>query len=144
MCGACVRACVCACVCVYSSLKYLDVNSEINDITKASFRQTATSRLTRLVTLPGNHSCNGSAPHTVVEGDVVTYTCNFGYRGKRVEPMLWQGAGITGVNEVSHVTQSCQAVSIDCYVGKQRQTRPVPSRATRPCSGTAVTSYRRL
>ena len=79
-----------------------------------------TCRFTENVTLPGNHSCNGSAPQTVVEGDDVTYTCSFMYRGKRVEPISWQGAGVTGVNVMSHVTQSRQAVSTDCYDGKQR------------------------
>ena len=75
--------------------------------------------LLNMLRSPGNHSCNGSAPHSVDEGDSVTYTCSFVYRGVRVQPIEWDGPGATADSEVSNVTRSPEEVSRNCYTGRQ-------------------------
>lgn len=74
--------------------------------------------ITTHVMFSGNHTCNGGAPRTAILGSNITYTCNFIYRGKRVEPLVWEGPGVTEAIKVSNVTQSPQQISTDCYTGK--------------------------
>ena len=64
--------------------------------------------------------CNGSAPHTVDHGALITYTCHFKYRGKRVEPIVWEGRGVNVDNVHHNVNQSAQELYRDCHEGKRR------------------------
>ena len=70
---------------------------------------------------PDMHVCNGSLPHTADIGDILTYSCHFKYRGKRAEPVMWTGPGVTKDNVYYTLNQSTEEINPDCFQGKQRQ-----------------------
>ena len=56
-------------------------------------------------------------------GTNITYTCSFVYRGRRVQPIVWEGPGVAGAKTFFYTNRSLLQISADCYTGKFQVTQ---------------------